>query len=281
MSKWTGYSAVATFLLYLFGYLALRFQLYTYGVAVGVDAFDERYFFAGCQFLIYLVMVVPSVVLILAILLLPIYGLFRIAPVGLKSRLHTSVSRWLSGPYRLRVLGCLVALVLIQFVFRQCVLLSDILLRPLPDFWITSLLIAGDAMHVFYFAGLVLCVGFSVAVLLYTLHEPPTPGALSTLLTALLIFLVAIELLLLPVNYGTLIASTSLPRVSQIDNQAKLDRGASAWLIWESKDALTYLVCENSSRSIMTVPKKENRVSIVAYDDIVEAVDRPPCSAAH
>src|SRR6516164_6418108 len=87
IGKWAGYSAVGTFLLYLFGYLALRFQLTAYGVAANLDAFDERYLFAGCRFLVILGMTLPSIIMILAIVLLVLYCVYLIASVPLRSRL--------------------------------------------------------------------------------------------------------------------------------------------------------------------------------------------------
>jgi hypothetical protein len=280
--KWTVYSAAGTFLLYLFGYLALRFQLSAYGVATNLDAFDEKYLFAGCRFLVFLSLTLPSLLMILAIVLLPLYCGYRIVPASLRSRLNARASRWSSRPYLLRLAGCLAALLLIQFVLRQCVLLSNILLRERPpDYWITSVLLAGDLGQSLYFMGLVLGTGLSIAALGFALHAAPPPGALSTCLTALLVFLVVLEILLLPVNYGILVGGTWLPRVSQIENPAKLASASSAWLVWESKESLTYLVCENGSRTMISIPKKENRVSIVGYDAIFAAVGRPPCSASN
>jgi hypothetical protein len=277
--KWPSYAALGTFLLYLFGYLALRFQLNTYGVAVNLDAFDEKYLFAGCRFLLFLGMTLPSILLILAVVLLPLYCGYRVTPASLRSRLNSAASRWSSRPHPLQLAGCVLALLLIQMVLRQCVLLSNMLLRDRPpEFWISSVLLAGDFAQTFYFTGLVLGTGLTVALLVYTLGGPAPPGALSRSLTALLVFLVAVEFLLLPVNYGILVSSTWLPRVSQIENQAQLAAGSCAWLVWESKEALTYLVCENNSRTLVSIPRKEDRVTIVGYDPIFQAVGRPPCS---
>ena len=279
VGKWTGYSALGSFLLYLTGYLTLRFQLYTYGVAANLDAFDEKYLFAGCRFLVFLGMTLPSILLLLVVTLLPLYGVYHILPASLRSRLSVGSSRFLARPHALLLAGCLLALLLIQFVLRQCTLLSNMLLRERrPEFWIGSVLLAGDAGQAFYFIGLVVGAGLSVAVLVYALRVRPT-GTFSAFLTVLLAFLVAVEFLLLPVNYGILVNSTQLPRVSQIENQAKLAAGSSAWLVWESKEALTYLVCENNARMMISIPKKENRVSIVGYDPIFQVVAQPPCSS--
>jgi hypothetical protein len=278
--RWPGYATVGTSLLYLFGYLALRFQLYTYGVSTNLDAFDEKYFFAGCRFLLFLGMTIPSILLILAVVMLLLYGLYRAVPASLGSRSFSRVSTWLKRPYLLRVVGCLLPLLLIQGVLRQCVLLSNMLLRDHPpEYWISSVLLGGDFAQALYFAGLVLGTGLTVAVLACAVHVPAPAGGLTTLLTGLMIFLVAVEFLLLPVNYGILVGSTSLPRVSQVENQAKLTSGGSAWLVWESKEARTYLVCENNTRAIVSIPTKENRVAVIGYDPIFQATNRPPCTA--
>jgi len=278
--KWPGYATVGTSLLYLFGYLALRFQLYTYGVSTNLDAFDEKYFFAGCRFLLFLGMTIPSILLILAVVMLLLYGLYRGVPASLGSRSSSRASTWLKRPYLLRVVGCLLPLLLIQGVLRQCVLLSNMLLRDHPpEYWISSVLLGGDFAQALYFAGLVLGTGLTVAVLACAVHVPAPAGGLTTLLTGLMIFLVAVEFLLLPVNYGILVGSTSLPRVSQVENQAKLTSGGSAWLVWESKEARTYPVCENNTRAIVSIPTKENRVTVIGCDPIFQATNRPPCTA--
>jgi len=66
--RWTAYAAFGSFLLYLFGYLTLRFQLSTFGVATNLDIFDEKYLFAGCRFLVYLVSSVPNILIVVLIL---------------------------------------------------------------------------------------------------------------------------------------------------------------------------------------------------------------------
>jgi len=192
--KWPGYATVGTSLLYLFGYLALRFQLYTYGVSTNLDAFDEKYFFAGCRFLLFLGMTIPSILLILAVVMLLLYGLYRGVPASLGSRSSSRASTWLKRPYLLRVVGCLLPLLLIQGVLRQCVLLSNMLLRDHPpEYWISSVLLGGDFAQALYFAGLVLGTGLTVAVLACAVHVPAPAGGLTTLLTGLMIFLVAVE----------------------------------------------------------------------------------------
>src|SRR6516165_10109013 len=96
--KWTAYSALGTFLLYLFGYLTLRFQLSAYGVATNLDIFDEKYLFAGCRFLVYLVTSVPNILIIILMLAAVGYVPYKLVPVSLKDRLKQWASAWCATP---------------------------------------------------------------------------------------------------------------------------------------------------------------------------------------
>jgi hypothetical protein len=43
----------------------------------------------------------------------------------------------------------------------------------------------------------------------------------------------------------------------------------TSWLVWESKDALIYFVRgPEDQRMLVTVPRKDTRISVVAYDNI-------------
>jgi len=56
---WTAYAALGSFVLYLLGYLTLRFHLTVLGIGTDLNVLDERYLFAGAKFLVYLVSTVP------------------------------------------------------------------------------------------------------------------------------------------------------------------------------------------------------------------------------
>src|SRR6266550_5770131 len=88
--KWTAYTAFCTFVLYLLGYLTLRFQLSTYGVVTDLDAFDEKYFFAGSRFLVYLVTSVPNVLLIVMLLVVVGFVPYKFVPASTKA----TFKRW-------------------------------------------------------------------------------------------------------------------------------------------------------------------------------------------
>jgi hypothetical protein len=270
--KWSGYSAFATFLLYLFGYLALRFQLSAYGVATGLDAFDEKYMFAGSRFVVFLVSTVPSVLLIVLVLLGIGYLPYKLIPSSIKERLKRWNAAWLAKPHRLPLLGTLLALALIQFVLRQCFVFGNLLLASeLPRYeWITAILLTGNAYRTLYFTGLVAGTMITAALLLLSTRQGVTLTFFSKIFTGLLFFLVAVEILLLPVNYGILIASQLLPRVSEVGTGEKLPQGQQSWLVWDSKEDLTYLVRDpvDGKRSMVTIPRKETAIRIVAYDRI-------------
>ena len=139
IGKWTAYSAFGSFLLYLFGYLTLRFQLSTYGVATNLDVFDEKYLFAGCRFLVFAVTSVPNV-LIVVLLLVAIGSLpYKLFSVAVRGRVKAYVAAWCAQPYRLPLLGVLLSVSAIQFVMRRCFAVGNVLFaKHLPDEWIIS-----------------------------------------------------------------------------------------------------------------------------------------------
>jgi hypothetical protein len=271
VGKWTSFTALGSFLVYLMGYLALRFQLSTYGIATNLDAWDERYLFAGSRFLVYLVSSVPNVLLIAIVLCVVIYALSRLMPITARERIQHGITAWTARPNALPSLGILLAVGLIQFVMRKSFALGSLLFsHELPrNEWIGAVLLADSGIRSAYFSGLVGGTLISGALLLLAMR----PGIVSTpsskTLVGLLAFLVAVEFLLLPVNYGILIASEDLPRVSEIGGDEKLAAGDQAWLLWQTKDATVFFVrTAADTRSVITVPRKDPKIKIVGYDAI-------------
>lgn len=95
--KWPSFAAFGSFFVYLVGYLALRFQLSTYGVATNLDVWDERYLFAGSRFLVYLVSSVPNVLLIVIVLWLVFFLASRLLPAHLRGRIAQVFRRGLTS----------------------------------------------------------------------------------------------------------------------------------------------------------------------------------------
>jgi hypothetical protein len=283
--KWTGYAAFGSFLLYLLGYLTLRFQLSTYGVATNLDIFDEKYLFAGCRFVVYLVSAVPNILIIVLLLAAIGYLPYKLVPMSLKDRLSQWASSWCAKPLHLPLLGVVFAVAFTQFVLRKCFSFGNLLLRKqLPDEWSSSLLLTSDAKLSLYFSGLVAGTLLTGAILLYVLQRGTATTAASRFWVGVLVFLFAVEFLLLPVNYGVLISTQQLPRVAELSTGEKTSDSQRNWLVWDNKDAITYFARDGQDqRMIITVPRKDTKVRIVAYDDIFcvlfsgNGVESRPC----
>ncbi len=266
-TAWAGYSAAGSFVLYLTGYLALRFHLTMIGVGTDLAVLDERYFFTGARFLVYLVASVPNIILLALPLVAAGWALRRILPKAIQARARA----WLTEPGRLVMFGILFAVVMIQFVMRQCFMFSDLLLqRHLPDNpgWLVYLL-RDDRLMPLYFSALVGACAVPIAVLA-ALGNTAVLGA-SAFARALLVFLAAVQVLLLPINYGVLIVDKTLPRVSALGDKP-LAGGDEAWLVWEGKDGVTFLVRKQGGdrRALLTLARADlKQTEIVGFDRIV------------
>ena len=267
--KWAAYAAFGSFLLYLLGYLTLRFQLNTYGVATNLDLFDEKYLFAGCRFLVNLVSAVPNILIILLVLAAIGYLPYKLVPASLKDSIKRWASQWCTAPLHLPLLGVVLAVAMIQFVLRRCFAFGNLLLRKqLPDEWLSAMLLASDGKLSLYFSGLVAGTLLIGCILVYVLRRGTATTTAAHFWLGILVFLFAVEFLLLPVNYGVLISTRQIPRVAE-DGGEPAAPGQTAWLLWDSKNVVIYFVRDtNDQRMIVSVPRKDAPLRIVAYDDI-------------
>jgi hypothetical protein len=283
--SWASYSALGSFALYVIGYLALRFHLTVLGVGTDLAVLDERYLFTGAKFLVYLGSAIPIVVILALIL-----ALLIAAPVWLLARNKSVRSAWkklrdwMAHPSRMALLGVVISILMIQFVMRQCFGLSNLLLADClpPPGWMRRLLLAetGGGQSAYFGAlisGLLIAAG-----LLYVARRHKTQTARSRVLTALLAGLVAIQFLLLPVNYGVLILDKRLPRVSDLGGVEQLKDGEEAWLVWEGKEGMTWLVrgrdANGVTRKLVTLPQKEvKKTQIIRYDPPAQVLAATSC----
>ena len=268
--KWTAYAAFGSFLLYLIGYLTLRFQLSTYGVATDLDLFDEKYLFAGCRFLVYLVSSVPSILIVALVAASFGYVPWRLTPLAARVRVRRWFAEWCAKPLRLPLLGIVLAVLFIQLVMRRCFAFGNLLLQnQLPDEWISSVLLTSDGKLTLYFSGLAAGTLLTAFIAWQGVARGNSMSGAGRFLAGVLVFLVAVEFLLLPVNYGVLISTQQLPQVAELPGDAKSADYQRAWLVWNSKETLTYfLYGSQDRRMLLTVPRKDAQVRIVAYDDI-------------
>lgn len=281
--SWPGYVALGSFALYVMGYLSLRFHLTALGIGTDLDVIDERYVFAGAKFLVYSLSCAPILIL-LALTLIAIFWLpYRLLPKGLRAKVKQVPNgvwkrlgpSW-SNPNRVALAGIILSVILIQFVMRQCFLLSNLLLAPYvsgPCWLIGLLLDEGGGLQALYFSGLVAGAALA-AVCFFSARRQANQTGLSQFLTVVLGCLIVIQFLFLPINYGILISDKTLPRVTDLGGQAELKSGQDAWLVWEGTAGVTYLVrtkdLATEQRSLITHPKKDvKRTEIVAYDSIL------------
>jgi hypothetical protein len=270
VSKWTAYAAFGSSMLYLIGYLTLRFQLSTYGLTTDLDLFDEKYLFAGCRFLVYLVSTVPNILIVVLVLSAVGYIPFRLMPSAVRDGAAGWFAHWCAKPSRLSLAGIALAVVFIQFVMRRCFAFGNLLLqKQLPDEWISGVLLASDAKLTLYFSGLVAGTLLTAFIAWKAVTRVDSADETARLLIVVLVFLAAVEFLLLPVNYGVLISTQELPQVAEAPGDAKPLDGRRTWLVWNSKETLTYFVFVSpDNRMLMTVPRKDAPIRIVSYDDI-------------
>jgi hypothetical protein len=264
--NWTKYSVVGSFVLYVFGYLAVRFHLTAIGIGTDLAVLDERYLFTGARFLVYLVSSVPSLLLLLLPVFVLLWGLAKLGP-----SLAVAV-RSLPGrrPDAIAWCGVAVAVIMIQFVMRQCFLLNNLLLAPkLPadPAWLVDLLFSEQWTPI-YFAGLVLMCGVSASIWIAVRNAEPL--GLLGVSRGLLAFLVVVQVLLLPVNYGIIVMDRVLPRVAGVANEP-IGNGDAAWLVWEGKDGVTFLIRrKNQQRVLLTLTHADvKRIEIVGFDPMV------------
>jgi hypothetical protein len=72
-----------------------------------------------------------------------------------------------------------------------------------------------------------------------------------------------------------------MPRVASLGDQKVLEPGQNAWLVWEGKDSMTYLLRqrrgEKETRALVTLPRSEvKRIEITGYDPILRILFAGP-----
>ena len=312
--NWASYVTLGSFVLYLLGYLSLRFHLTTLGIGTDLSVLDERYVFTGARFLVYLFSTVPIIVffaLLLALLLaLPlslVYLLYRLAAKkSARIRSFGSVGKrlivWWSSPGRVAFTGIILSVLLIQFVMRQCYFFTNLLMSktlPRTGLGLENLFLdVGDDRRILFFTVLVAGTLITGWLLLYGRSRLPQ-DSISRFLIVLLAVLVGIQFLFLPVNYGVFIVDKELPKVKDLGGLETLQPCAQkpdqssvapalcqeAWLVWEGNEGVTYFVrstelaadgtLQEKQRSLVTLPRKEvKRTEIIGYDPILRNLFR-------
>jgi len=289
--SWTIYSAIGGFALYLAGYLSLRSRLTTLGVTIDLPLFDDRYFYAGAEFFLYIVPIIPILLVIAIVLAIPLSIiatllsiLYRMLPQRIKGTTKEwvnnrwrTIREWWGVPSRLALIGIILSVVIIQAVMRQSFYFSNLLMAatlPAPK-WLQTLLLGYDeGLQALYFSGLLTSIAVTGG-LFFTARSRMEHTIMARLLTGILALLMVVQLLLLPINHGILIsAGRPVPRVMSLDGEKELENGHEAWMIWEGREWIAYFVRhmekDRKQRKLIYLRRNDvKKIEIIAYDPIL------------
>ncbi len=288
---WAGNATIASLVLYVLGYISLRFHLTTFGIPADLEIVDERYVFQGAKFLVFFLPIFPSLMVLVLAVALPVRLIGRLlscwTPESLRKRsggFLTRVCQLTERPNLLLLSSSVISLVMIQKVMRLCFDFHDLLLtRTLEGSGLLrGVLLDPDGLSTgIYFVFLL--AGTTVPAALWwrasrLASTAPTSVALRTL-SAVLILL---QVLLLPANYGVLVADKGVSKVRSVPTrQAPLKETEAAWLVWRGKEWTTYLVRDTASgrddRVLLTVRSAEvTTIEASAYDRILPVLFGTP-----
>lgn len=262
---WVTFAAMGAFVFQAAGFLSLRSHLAALGVRADLSLLDSRYVFEGASCLLYLLAALVNLLLLLLGAGLALFLLSRLVPRPARERLRTVLrAPWvrLSPRYRtsgwISLAGIVFAVVAIQLLMRQCFRVQDLFFRGAPSnpAWLSDLLLARDETPRTVFFMALLAIVVMTAWLRLAAGQSPGHGPSTRLGLVLLTLLLALEVALLPINYGVLTAGRPLPRVIHLGDD-KAFAGRQAWLAWEDQEGLTLLVVSPAMRALVTVPRKE------------------------
>jgi hypothetical protein len=277
---WTAVVTLGSFALYLLGYLCVRFHLTALGLGTDLTVLDERYLFVGAKFLVHLLSTLATVILIGLIPGL-IYFLRRGSAARAGGEGAGGAAGAGRGPSAALIAGIVLSTLSVQLLMKKCFLFTNLLLAgrlPWTGLGLEELLLEdGDLWRELFFIALLVLNVVTLLLLIYAARRAARTAA-TRLGLAALTFLVVIQFLLLPVNYGVFIYEKDLPRVADLGSEAPLAAGQEAWLVWEGKDGATYLVRDAAparARKLVTVPKSAvKKIEIVGYDPIFRRIFR-------
>jgi hypothetical protein len=146
--EWSAYSAIGVFVLYLCGYLALRFHLTALGIVTDLTVLDERYLFVGAKFFVFFASCIPYLVLII----LALWGLIGVAR-RLAPFIWKSTQNLFNRPQPLLWAAVTIAILAIRFFMTPCFAIHDLPFQcalPGPQ-WLRNLLHFQDDIDLTWF----------------------------------------------------------------------------------------------------------------------------------
>ena len=270
VKDFSAYAGVGTFLLYLFGYLALRFHITALGIVTDLGLLDERYFFAGARFVVFLAFCLPIVTMIgvPAVLLAKLVS-NRLRPAW-KKRMASEFRR----PAVLLWISVVLALIVIQARMTVCLYMLDLPLAarlPGPP-WLDELLTQHDNIYLtFFFIELLLCAAAVCWPVIAASRLPLDSRGLKALFGTAAV-LAVLTVLLIPVNFGMVVMPYSMQRTTSI-GKAPLAAGQQGWLLFEGKEWMTYFVKSPAGVSVVAVPVKEiDKIEVKGSDSLFDVL---------
>jgi hypothetical protein len=269
LKDFSTYTAIATFIVYLFGYLALRFHLTALGVVTELGVLDDRYLFVGAKFLVFLAAEIP----VLTIVGLPV-GLVAWLVWRRMPALHKRARRLLANAPLLLWASVILAIAVIEFWMSACLPIDNLPLAagPPEPAWMFDLVRNPEPMsRTLFFIAILMCAVLVCMPLIAAWRLPISGRALKALF-GLAVLLAAITVLLVPVNFGVLVMPYSMGRVAAV-GKTPIPAGQRAWLLWEGKDWMTYFVLADGNRKVVAVPAKEiDRIEVSGNDSLFDVV---------
>jgi hypothetical protein len=282
---WGNYFALGTFLLYVFGYLSLRFHLSMLGIATDYNFISEHYLFAGARFLVFLVVSTIPVMILIVLIIMGCGGVLFGLVSRLPHRWTPSVKnhcvnfekrfqeRW-NRPLPLALGGILWATLVIQIFMCKVFLLSSLpLATVLPNDPILSYILIDQERIWFYMLGISAATFMTIAIF-FLLNKHSLQTLPEKFFRDLLGFLALIQFVMLPINHGILVADKLIPYVTETGSNL-LQENEEAWFLWEGNNYTTFLINHKKTyhRRLVSVPRKDIvKLTVTHYDNLFQIV---------
>jgi hypothetical protein len=134
------------------------------------------------------------------------------------------------------------------------------------------LLLGPEALMSLYFCALFALIAVSIWLLAVSLAATATVERIS-FANLLLAALVGIEVLLLPVNHGILVANKVAARVASATGDF-VPQGKAVWRIWDGKTTVTFLIADcvdAAKRRLVTLTSsKVEHIEVIGFEPIVK-----------
>ena len=268
-------------IIYVSGYLALRFHLTALGLDVDLPLVNERYLFDGAKFFIFIFSIATNLI----VLLVPFMAIFMNETVRIFfHNLWKKIRSWEHLPNLLTGLGILFSLFMIQGVMKESFLLSNLLLEDIPEeiYWLRKLLCDPKDLTVsIYFMigltiislliGLFYCAwkSFDSFKSLNMISISKSNSGYTYSLLGLLGFLICVQLFFIPIIYGALVLDKSMPKTEVFVKHEESGFDGEKWLVWEGAKSKTFFVRHGNNKSLITLPDSNIlRLDICGHNNI-------------